>query len=219
MAGDSGISPLTIHTLYKVGALSKRGVSLPFHAGRDGFVIGEGGGAVVLETEEHALARGAVIFGELLGCANNTDAYNPVSPSPNGNGAAACMRLALAQAEVSPADIGYVNAHGTATLAGDAAESKAIRQVFGDYAVPVSSTKGATGHMMGAGGITELVACIKAMETGLLPPNLHAEGQDEACSLNLVVTPSGHKPIRIAMSNALGFGGQNSSVIVGKYSE
>lgn len=218
MAGEAGLSPLTVHTLYKVGALSKTASSRPFDANRDGFVIGEGGGALVLETEEHARARGAVIYGELLGCANNTDAYNPVSPRPEGDGAAACMRLALAQAGLTPADIGYVNAHGTATIAGDAAESKAIRQVFGDYDVPVSSTKGATGHMMGAGGVTEVIACLKAMETGLLPPSIHCETQDEACRVNLITRPDGHKPVRIAMSNALGFGGQNSSVIVGKYS-
>ncbi len=126
------------------------------------FIIGEGGGALILETEEHALKRGATIYAELLGCANNTDAFNPVAPDPDGIGAAECMRLALHQANLKPEDIGYINAHGTATVKGDIAECFAIRTVFDSYDVPVSSTKGATGHLMGAGGITECIACIKS---------------------------------------------------------
>lgn len=217
MAGESAISPLLINSLCKAGALSKTGDSRPFDRNRNGFVVGEGGGALVLETEEHAVKRGAVILAELLGCANNTDAYHTVTPEPDGSGAAACFKLALAQAGLQPQEIGYLNAHGTATVMGDIAETKAIKAVFGDYAVPVSSTKGATGHMMGAGGLTELIACIKAIETGILPPTLHCDEQDAECDLNLIRTTARQKKIGIALSDALGFGGQNSCVIVGKY--
>ncbi|MPN15254.1 3-oxoacyl-[acyl-carrier-protein] synthase 2 [bioreactor metagenome] len=217
MAGDSTISPLFIHSLFKAGALAKSGDSRPFDKKRDGFVMGEGGGAIILETEDHAIRRGAPIKAALLGCANNSDAYHPVSPEPNGNGAAACMRLALEQAGLRPEDIGYINAHGTATLQGDVAETKAIKQVFGSYRVPVSSTKGATGHLLGAGGITEVIACVKAIETGILPPNIHCDEQDEACDLNILANAPAAKHIDIAMSNAFGFGGQNSNIIVGRY--
>lgn len=216
MAGEAALCPLFICSLAKAGALSKDGNSRPFDKKRDGFVIGEGGGGLVLETAEHAQKRGAVILGELLGYANNTDGYHPVAPQPQGLGAAACMRAALNKAGLKPSDIGYINAHGTATVRGDAAEAKAIRRVFNDLAVPVSSTKGATGHLMGAGGITELIACVKSMETGLLPPTIHCEYKDETCDVNLV-THVISAQVDITMSNAFGFGGQNSSIILGKY--
>jgi 3-oxoacyl-[acyl-carrier-protein] synthase II len=218
MAGESAICPLFICSLAKAGALSKDGYSCPFDKKHNGFVTGEGGGSLILETEENAKKRGAVILGELLGYANCTDGYHPVAPQPEGLGAAACMGAALAKAGLKPSEIGYINAHGTSTVRGDIAETKAIKSVFGDLAVPVSSTKGATGHMMGAGGITEIIACIKAIETGLLPPTIHCDEQDEECDANIItdVTPC---EIDIAMSNAFGFGGQNSSVIVGKYRE
>lgn len=217
MGGEAAVSPLVINSLYKAGALSKTGVSRPFDAERNGFVVGEGGGALILETEEHALQRGADIKAELAACANNTDAYHTVSPEPDGAGAAECMRIALAQAGLKSADIGYVNAHGTATEAGDVAETSAIHAVFGDYAVPVSSTKGATGHMMGAGGITEVIACVKAIQTGLLPFNIGFETPDPECDLNIIAGAPEKREISWAMSNALGFGGQNSCVITGRY--
>lgn len=217
MAGEAAICPTLIQSLTKAGALSKTGESRPFDKERNGFVIGEGGGAMILETEESALSRGAGIKAELLGCGNNTDAYNPVSPDPEGLGAAECMRIALASASISPEKIDYINAHGTATHMGDIAETKAIKSVFGERAVPVSSTKGATGHMMGAGGITEVIACVKAIETGVLPPNLNLSERDEECDLNIVTQENNKKRINVAMSNALGFGGQNSCVIAGRY--
>ncbi|MDD4716399.1 MAG: beta-ketoacyl-[acyl-carrier-protein] synthase family protein [Oscillospiraceae bacterium] len=217
MAGESAISPLLVHSLSKAGALSKAGHSRPFDKNRDGFVIGEGGGALILETEEHAEKRGAIVKAELLGCANNTDAHHTVAPDPDGTGAAECIHLALLQSGLRPEEIGYINAHGTATHMGDVAETKAIKKIFGAYNVPVSSTKGATGHLMGAGGITELIACIKAIETGILPPNLHYEEKDAECDLNIIANQPKIRQIKVAMSNALGFGGQNSSVIVGKY--
>lgn len=217
LAGEAAICPTLIQSLCKIKALSPTGESLPFDAHRNGFVLGEGGGALVLETEEAAKARGAHILARLLGCGNNTDAFNPVSPEPEGKGAAECMRLALADAGLAPADIGYINAHGTATPMGDVAEAAAIRAVFGDHPVSVSSTKGATGHLMGAGGLTELIACIKAVETGFLPPNLGLTEIDARCPLHLVTPGAQNRPTAAAMSNAMGFGGQNSSIIVGKY--
>lgn len=217
MGGESAINPVLIHSLCKAGALSKTGRSLPFNKNRDGFVIGEGGGALILETEEHALGRGAEIYAELLGCANNNDAYHTVSPEPNGAGAAECMRMALEDAGLSPEDIDYINAHGTATQAGDIAETNAIKDVFGVRPVYVSSTKGATGHMMGAGGITETIACIKAITEGMIPPTVNLDEKDEECSINVVANVPLAAQINTAMSNALGFGGQNSCIIVGRY--
>ncbi len=215
MAGEGAICPAAIQSLYRTRALSPLGESRPFSADRSGFVLGEGGGALVLETEAHAEARSACLRARLLGWGSNNDAFHPVSPRPDGRQAAACMGLALKQAGLCPSDIGYINAHGTATVKGDAAEAAAIRAVFGQEAPPVSSTKGATGHMMGAGGVTELIACIKALETGLLPPNLGWTDPDPDCALDLVTEPGREVKLRAAMSNAFGFGGQNSSLIVG----
>ena len=216
MAGEGAICPPAILSLHKSRALSPLGESRPFSADRSGFVLGEGGGALVLETEAHAEKRCGRVLARLLGWGNNTDAFHPVSPRPDGAQAAACMRLALREAHLRPEDIGYINAHGTATLKGDEAEAAAIRAVFGAEIPPVSSTKGATGHMMGAGGITELIACVKALETGLLPPNLGFTAADEACPLPLVTEPGRETKLKAAMSNAFGFGGQNASLIVGR---
>ena len=216
MAGEAAICPPLIQSLTKTGALSKTGESRPFDLHRNGFVLGEGGGAVILESEDHMKARGGTALAELLGCANNTDAFNPVSPDPTGHGAAECMKLALAEAELDPGSIDYINAHGTATKMGDIAETQAIHQVFGSRDVLVSSTKGITGHMMGAGGITELIACIKILETGVVPASLGFSEPDPECDLHIPGTLQHLPNIRAAMSNALGFGGQNSSLIVGK---
>lgn len=216
MAGEAAVTATLIQSLTKTGALSKNGESLPFDKKRSGFVLGEGGGCLILETEEHAAARNAKVLAKLLGTANNTDAYNPVSPNPDGLGAIGCMRLALENAGLRPEDVDYINAHGTATHVGDIAECKAINEVFGKGNVYVSSTKGSTGHMMGAGGIVELIACIKALETGVLPVNVGMTEQDEECDVKLVTEENKKQEIRAAMSNAFGFGGQNSSLIVGK---
>ena len=217
MAGEAAVSPALIQSLTKTGALSKIGECRPFDKERNGFVMGEGGAAVVLERADYAAARGAEPLAELLGCGNNTDAFNPVSPDPEGTGAAACMKRALGNAGLRPEDIGYINAHGTATAAGDLAEALAIRRVFGNLEVPVSSTKGATGHMMGAGGIAEVIACVQAVRSGVLPPNTGGS-QPEDLGLHIVME-SRKKEINAAMSNAMGFGGQNSCVIVGKVRE
>jgi len=216
MAGEAAICPTLIQSLTRTGALSKTGQSMPFDLNRNGFALGEGGGALILESEEHAAARGAQPLCELLGCANNTDAFNPVSPDPGGEGAAACMKLALTDAGIPAERVDYINAHGTATQIGDIAEACAIRKVFSGRPVPVSSTKGSTGHMMGAGGIVELIACIKAIETGILPVNTGFETPDPECDLNIVTEDTRMQRVDIAMSDALGFGGQNSCIIIGR---
>ena len=216
MAGEAAVCPPLVQSLIKTGALSKTGESYPFDARRNGFVLGEGGGALVLESEAHMKARGGKALAQLLGCANNTDAFNPVSPDPSGAGASAVMRLALADAGIAPDAIGYINAHGTATHLGDITETKAIHQVFGDHKVLVSSTKGATGHMMGAGGITEVITCVKAIQTGTLPENAGYEQPDPECDLDIVKKENKETVVSAAMSNAFGFGGQNSCIIVGR---
>ncbi len=224
VGAESVLCPLVIYSLANAKALSKRNdspstASRPFDISRDGFVIGEGGGALVLETEEHALARGAEIYGEVLGCGNTCDAYHVTAPHPEGRGAIACMKLALAEAGLKPSDIGYINAHGTATGKGDTVETAAIRELFGEKTPYVSSTKGATGHMMGAGGITETITCVKVIETGVIPPTINLNEVDPECAgIDLVPNTAKNAEISYAMSNAFGFGGQNSSVIVGKYS-
>ncbi len=223
VGAESALCPLVIQSLANAKALSRRNddpsaASRPFDISRDGFVIGEGGGALVLETEEHAIARGAKILGVVMGCGNTCDAHHVTAPHPDGRGAVACIRQALAEAGLKPGDIGYVNAHGTATSKGDLVETAAIREVFGDSLPCVSSTKGATGHMMGAGGITETIACVKAIETGVVPPTINLHEIDPECAgIDLVPNTAKEVEIDYAMSNAFGFGGQNSSVIVGRY--
>lgn len=223
VGAESVLCPLVIYSLANAKALSRRNdspstASRPFDISRDGFVIGEGGGALVLETEEHALARGAKIYAEIKGCGNTDDAYHVTAPHPEGRGAIACMNQAIAEAGIKPEDIGYINAHGTATNKGDAVETSSIKKVFGNNLPYVSSTKGATGHMMGAGGITETITCIKAIETGIIPPTINLNEVDPECAgIDFVANTAKKAVIKYAMSNALGFGGQNSSIIVGKY--
>lgn len=223
VGAESVLCPLVIYSLANAKALSRRNdspatASRPFDVTRDGFVIGEGGGALVLETEEHALARGAKIYGEVLGCGNTDDAYHVTAPHPEGRGAIACMKQAIAQANIDASQIGYVNAHGTATNKGDTVETASIKSVFSDKLPYVSSTKGATGHMMGAGGITEVITCVKAIETGVIPPTINLNEVDPECSgIDFVANTAKKAEIDYAMSNAFGFGGQNSSIIVGRY--
>ncbi len=221
VGGESILSPVLISSLAAARALSRRNedpkhASRPFDRDRDGFVIGEGGGALVLETAGHANRRGVTSYATLAGYANTQDGYHITAPDPHGAGAAKCMQLALSRAGLRASDIGYLNAHGTSTPMGDKVETLAIEAVFGKRPghLMVSSTKGATGHMMGAGGITEIIACIKALQTGLLPPNLNYHTPDPDCDLNLVANTAMRADIRAAMSNSLGFGGQNSSIIL-----
>ena len=223
VGAEAPVTAILIQSLVSAQALSMRNdapekACRPFDADRDGFVIGEGGGALVIETEEHALKRGAHIYAELAGFGNNTDAYHTVTPRPDGEGEILCMKQALDMAGIDPSAIGYINAHGTATIKGDITENLSVKEVFGaDSDVLIGSTKAATGHMMGAGGITEVITCIKAMETGTLPPTLNLENKDPECDMNYVSSLMSVEGMDYAMSNAFGFGGQNSSVIVGRY--
>ena len=220
VGAESILCPLVVHSLSNARALSKRNETpqlacRPFDRERDGFVIGEGGGAIVLETEKHAKHRGATILAELIGWANNSDAYHVTEPREDGATEAACMEKAMKRAGISPREIDYVNGHGTGTRIGDAVELTALRRVFGDKLPPLSSTKGATGHMMGAGGITEAIACILAMRDGILPPTLNCKEPDGEGLDMISETPRKSAPT-ICMTNAFGFGGQNSSLILKK---
>ena len=224
VGGESILCSIVVAGLAQAKALSRRNddpeqACRPFDLDRDGFVIGEGGGALVIETLEHALARGARIHAVLAGYANTSDAHHVTAPCPDGAGAAACMKRALARAGMQPSDIGYINAHGTSTKLGDKAETLAIKAVFGDResVPPVSATKSATGHLMGAGGLTEAIACIKAIQEGILPPTLHLDTPDPDCDLDYVPNVARKAQIHAAMTNSLGFGGQNSSIILSRY--
>ncbi len=218
VGAESILCPLVIYSLANAHTLSRMNDDpqhscRPFDAHRSGFVIGEGGGALVLETEENALARGATIYAELAGWANNNEAYHVIKPNPDGISSIKCMRKALLRAGLSPRDVDYINAHGTGTKLGDEAELNALGQLFEGSAI--SSTKGATGHMMGAGGITEAIACIQAIREGIVPPTLNLEDCDS--DLDFVRGESRKMTVDTAMTNAFGFGGQNSSLIFRRY--
>jgi 3-oxoacyl-[acyl-carrier-protein] synthase II len=216
---DAGITPLGLAGFCAARALSTRNddpqrASRPFDAERDGFVMGEGGGVLVLEEWEHAIARGARIHAEVIGYGATADAYHMTAPAPDGNGARRAMQLAIKQAGILPSDIGYVNAHGTSTELGDAAETGAIREVFGPDAPPVSSTKSMTGHLLGGAAALEAVACVRALETGILPPTINYETPDPACDLDYVPNVARTTNPTIALSNSFGFGGHNASIIL-----
>ncbi|MEW6423999.1 MAG: beta-ketoacyl-ACP synthase II [Bacillota bacterium] len=192
----------------------------PFDRRRDGMVLGEGAGALILETLVHARKRGAPVLAELLGYANYGEGYHITAPAPDGSGEIRCMQRALEKAGLTPGQIDYINAHGTSTPLGDKIETLAIKAVFGPraYQLPVSSTKGATGHLMGAGGVTELIACVKAIQEGIVPPTINYEEPDPECDLDYVPNRARRAKVRIAMSNSFGFGGQNACLIVGEFS-
>jgi 3-oxoacyl-[acyl-carrier-protein] synthase II len=195
-------------------ALSTSGVSRPFAAERDGFVMGEGSAVLILEEWSGAEARGANILGEVLGGASNADAYHITAPSPGGVGAIACMRLALAEAGIEPGDIRQVNAHGTSTPLNDAAEADAISEVFGPRAVPVVSTKGVTGHALGAAGALEAAALLLSIQHELIPPTANTTQPDEGMDIDLVVGEPRPWTPGPAISNNFGFGGHNGSVVI-----
>jgi 3-oxoacyl-[acyl-carrier-protein] synthase II len=215
---ESCMTPVAISAFARMTALSGRNddpehASRPFDAARDGFVMGEGAAALLLERWDRAVARGARIYGEVVGYGRNADAYHITAPSPGGEGAAACMQLALDDAGLSPADVSHVNAHGTSTPLNDAAEAEAIRKVFGEAAPPVTSTKGVTGHLVGAAGATEAVACLLAMRDGSVPPTANLEQIGEEIQLDIVSgAPRAITPAP-TLSNSFGFGGHNASLI------
>lgn len=224
MGGESILTPVVVSSLAQSKALSRRNddpaaACRPFDADRDGFVIGEGGGAILLEREEYALSRNAEILARVPGYANTSDGYHVTAPMPDGSGASRCMRLALQRAGLEPSAIDYINAHGTSTLLGDQAETVAIKSVFGgiETAPPVSATKSATGHLMGAGGITEVIACIQSVREGIIPPTINYHTPDPTCDLDYVPNQAREAKVCCAMSNSLGFGGQNSSIIISAY--
>jgi len=193
--------------------------SRPFDIDRDGFVMGEGAGIVVLESLEHAQKRGAKILAEILGAGMSGDAYHMTAPSPHGEGAARAMRSALGDAEITPKQIDYVNTHGTSTDLGDICETEALRAVFGDHAndIVCNSTKSMIGHLLGAAGGVELIACIKSIETGIIHPTINLDNQDPKCDLNYAAMKSVKKTVKLAMSNSFGFGGHNVTLVVGAY--
>ena len=191
----------------------------PFTKNRDGFIMGEGGGTVIIESEESAKARGAKIYCELAGASMCSEAHNLTAPKTDGTGMSVSMRMALENANMSPDEIDYINAHGTSTGLNDLYETKAIRDVFGRraYDIPVSSVKASIGHTLAAGGALEAIACIKAMETGIVPPTLHYDEPDPELDLNYVPNTAQKHTVNAAISNSFGFGGHNATLVFRKY--
>src|SRR5205814_3892022 len=208
---EATIVPIGIGGFCAMRAMSTRNddpkhASRPFDKERDGFVMGEGAGVVVLEELEHAKKRGAKIYCEVVGYGNTADANHITAPSPEGEGAARCMRMALRSAGLNPTDITYINAHGTSTPQGDIAETQAIKTVFGDHAkkLAVSSTKGATGHMLGAAGAVEMAVCTKAIQTGIVPPTINYAVPDPECDLDYVPNTAREMKVNAAVNNSFG---------------
>ncbi|GAB4504604.1 MAG: beta-ketoacyl-ACP synthase II [Anaerolineales bacterium] len=224
-AAEAAIVPVAMGGMNVMGALSTRNdeptrASRPFDKDRDGFLMGEGAGVLILERLEHAQARGANILCEFTGYGTSDDAYHISAPAENGAGAALAMRLALENAGLRPADIGYINAHGTSTLLNDKSETAAIKTVFGEqaYRVPVSSTKSMTGHLLGASGALEAVLCAKVLQERLLPPTINYETPDPECDLDYVPNQARRaSPVHV-MSNSFGFGGHNATLILSRMS-
>jgi 3-oxoacyl-(acyl-carrier-protein) synthase len=224
-ASEATINRLGIAAFDRLGALSRRNddysmTPQPFDKNRDGLVMGEGSGIIILETESHARRRGAAILAELAGYAATADAYHITAPSENGEGGAQAIRLALQVAGVELEQVGYINAHGTATDLNDQSETRAIKAAFGDlaYNIPVSSTKSMTGHMMGATGALEAIFCVQALREGILPPTIHYETPDPECDLDYIPNQARPAQINVVLSNAFGFGGHNAVLVIRRYS-
>jgi 3-oxoacyl-[acyl-carrier-protein] synthase II len=221
---ESVITPLGIASFASAKTLSTRNdapekASRPFDAGRDGFVMGEGAGILVLETLEHAQARGARIYAEIVGYGLSADAHHMTAPAPEAEGAARAMKKALASAGLAPTDVDYINAHGTSTRLNDQLETMAVKTVFGEHAykLAISSTKSMTGHLLGAAGGIEAVATVMALHEGILPPTINQETPDPDCDLDYVPNQARKQDIRVAMSNNMGFGGHNASLVFKKF--
>jgi 3-oxoacyl-[acyl-carrier-protein] synthase II len=221
---EAAIIPISIAGFANMTAISSRNAdplhaSRPFDKERDGFVVGEGAAILVLEELNHALARGARIYGEVAGYGSTADAYHATAPEEKGTGAAMAMRAALKQAGLRPDQIDYINAHGTSTPLNDKSETAAIKTVFGEaaYTIPISSTKSMTGHLLGAAGAIEAVFCARVIEEGLIPPTINYEHPDPDCDLDYVPNTARQKKVDVVMSNSFGFGGHNAVVIFRRY--
>jgi 3-oxoacyl-[acyl-carrier-protein] synthase II len=212
---EAAITPTGVAGFTNMTALSSTGISRPFDIQRDGFVIAEGAGVLVLEEWEHAVARGARIWGEILGAASTADAHHITAPSPDGSGAVRCMELALADAGVAPGGIGHINGHGTSTPLNDAAEAEAIAKVFGPDCPPVTSTKGVTGHALGAAGALEAVAVLLSMDRKLVPPTVGLVDKDPNVTIDIVMGEPRPWTPSPALSNSFGFGGHNGCLVLG----
>jgi len=221
---EANITPLSIGGFNAMKALSTRNdepekACRPFEKNRDGFVVAEGSGILILEELQFALKRNAKIYGELIGYGYTGDAYHITAPSSDGDGAARCMRMAIKDAGLKPGDVDYINAHGTSTPLNDLTETIAIKAVFGDYAkkVPISATKSMTGHLLGAAGSTEAIFTLLSIRDGIMPPTINYEEADPQCDLDYVPNVARRKPFRIGMSNSFGFGGTNATLIFRKF--
>ena len=221
---EAGLIKVAIGAFNAIHALSRRNdeperASRPFDAERDGFVFSEGGGCVVLEELGFARARGARILGEVVGFGTTADAHHVTAPPPGAEGAVRAMRMAIADADISPAEIGYVNAHGTSTPANDGAETAALKSVFGDHArrLAVSSTKSMIGHALGAAGAIELIICLLAMRDGILPPTINQEVPDPECDLDYVPNVARDAKVDVVLSNSFGMGGQNAALVLRRW--
>jgi 3-oxoacyl-[acyl-carrier-protein] synthase II len=221
---EANITPLTIGGFNSMKALSTRNdepqkACRPFEKNRDGFVVAEGAGIITLEELQFALKRKAKIYAELVGYGYTGDAYHITAPSPDGDGAVRCMRMAIKDAGLKPGDVDYINAHGTSTPLNDLTETIAIKTVFGDHAkkVPISGTKSMTGHLLGAAGSTEAIFTVLSIRDGIMPPTINYEEADPQCDLDYVPNAARRTPVKIAMSNAFGFGGTNAALVFKKF--
>jgi 3-oxoacyl-[acyl-carrier-protein] synthase II len=221
---EAAIIPIGMGSFASMKALSTRNdeperASRPWDRDRDGFVMSEGAGVVVVEELEHAKARGAKIYCELVGYGLSSDAYHMTAPPPDGSGASRAMRIALKHAKLNPEDIDYVNAHATSTGLGDLAETRAIKAVLGEHAksLSVSSTKSMTGHLLGGAGAVEMAACALAMRDGVIAPTINLENPDEECDLDYTPNVAKERKVRVAMNNSFGFGGHNATLVVSEY--
>jgi 3-oxoacyl-[acyl-carrier-protein] synthase II len=221
---EANITPLTIGGFNAMKALSTRNdepekACRPFEKNRDGFVVAEGSGILILEELQFALKRKAKIYGELIGYGYTGDAYHITAPSPDGDGAVRCMRMAIKDAGLTPEDVDYINAHGTSTPLNDLTETIAIKRVFGDYAkkVPISATKSMTGHLLGAAGSTEAIFTLLSIRDGIMPPTMNYDEADPECDLDYIPNMARRKPFKIGMSNSFGFGGTNATLIFRRF--
>ncbi len=222
---EASITPISVAGFSAMTALSKSTdktrASIPFDAERNGFVMGEGAGVVVMESLEHAKARGAKILAEVVGYGSTCDAYHITSPAPDGEGGARAMEQAIEEAGIEKGEVSYINAHGTSTKLNDKFETAAIKKVFGEdaYKIPVSSTKSMTGHLLGAAGAVEAIYCVKAIEEDFIPATIGYNTADEECDLDVVPNEGRNAVVNYAMSNSLGFGGHNATLLFAKYKE